>query len=126
MATGDVVNLAYPLQGEVTGMVIHAGTTVYLVTGQGDIYSKHITTGVLTFLARIIKEQLTCIATNGTLNYIGTASGKIFVQTISGGAVTATPAAKFKGVSIRKLSYDAGATLLYVLTNKGTIHTVDE
>ena len=126
MSTGDVVNLVYSLKGDATGIAVKKNTTVYLVTGDGGIYTKHITTGALTKTATIVKEKLTCIATNETLNYIGTASGKIFKQTISGGAVTATPIANFKGTSIVGLAYDATATLLYVLTNKGTVHTVDE
>lgn len=126
MATGDIVNMAGALQGAVTGIAVKKNTTVYLVTAKGGVYTAHKTTGALTKTAQIAKDKPTCIATNETLNYIGTDTGKVLVQTIAGGAISATPAAKFNGVSIVGLAYDATQTLLYVLTNKGTIHTVDE
>lgn len=126
MATGDKTQLGTPLKGVVTAIALKKDSNQYLVTGRGEVFSQHKSTGALTKTATIPREKLTAICSNETLNYIGAASGKIYIQTIAGGAISATLAGQIKGAGIAALAYDATQTLIYVLDDKGQVWTIDE
>jgi hypothetical protein len=65
--------------------------------------------------------EVTSIVSDGTYNYLGANNGNIYKQTISGGAVAATPIASVPG---RITSLTLNGTTLYVTVADGTIYTV--
>ncbi len=68
-----------------------------------------------------LSSEISCIASDGTYNYLGTNAGKIYKQTISGGSVAATPIASVPG---RITNLTLNGTTLYVTVADGSVYTV--
>lgn len=69
----------------------------------------------------LLNVESSCIASDGTYNYLGTNTGDIYKQTISTGAVAATAIANVPG---RITSMTLNGTTLYVTVADGSVYTV--
>jgi hypothetical protein len=68
-----------------------------------------------------LPADITAIVTDGTYNFIGTGNGKIYKQTVSGGAISSTLVGTVSG---RITALDIAGTSLYVTTSSGKIYYI--
>lgn len=68
-----------------------------------------------------VPAAITAVVSDGTYNFIGTNNGKVYKQTISGGAISGTLVAQLPA-SISSLSI--GGTSLYIVTSAGKVYYV--
>ena len=87
MAAGTIAALTSPIIDAEVVASATVGTTVYVITNRGKIYSYTISGEANAYLARV-NEKPTAMATLGTNLYIGTGQGNIYKVVMSGGATT--------------------------------------